>query len=146
MKIELCNIEDIQEIRSLWKLSKKDLGIPYTKELQSLIDKNTFFCMKDDNENIISFCGYKVMKRNPEIRICHLFVHPEERNKHMASEYIKHIVRETKHLNLPLIVHCRDGADNNSFYEKYKLKNFTILTRDNGFKNRVYELDIDKFV
>ena len=86
------------------------------------------------------------MKRNPEIRICHLFVCPEERNKQIATEYIKYIIEETKNLNLPLIVHCRDGAENNSFYEKYKLKNFTILTRDSGFRNRVYELDKHKFI
>lgn len=145
MNIELCTLEDVQEIRNLWKLSKQDLGIPFTNELHSLINNNHFFCTKDNNK-IISFCGYKVMKRNPEIRICHLFVIPEERNKHIAHTYIKHIIKETENLNLPLIVHCRDGADNNSFYEKYKLKDYTILTRDNGFRNRVYELDKDKFI
>lgn len=145
MNIELCTMNDVQEIRKLWKLSKQDLGIPFTKELQGLIDKNHFFCTKNNDGKIVSFCGYKIMKRNPEIRICHLFVCPEERNKHIATKYIEHIVEETKSLDLPLIAHCRDGADNNSFYEKYKLKDYDILIRDSGFKNRVYELNKNNF-
>lgn len=145
MKIELCTMDDIKEIRELWKQGKPDLGIPFTSGLKKLIDSNRFFCTKNENGKIVSFCGYKIMKRNPEIRICHLLVSIEERNKHIATEYIKHIVKETNHLNLPLVVHCRDGADNNSFYEKYKLKNYTIITRDSGFRSRVYELDKSKF-
>lgn len=145
MNIEMCTVEDIQEIKKLWKQGGRDLGIPYTNELQNLINDNRFFCIKNNNNEIISFCGYKIMKRNPEIRICHLLVHKDERNKHIGFEHIKHIVRETKHLDLPLVAHCRDGAANNSFYEKYKLKDYSTIIRESGFKIRVYELNKNMF-
>lgn len=145
MNIELLTIGDIPEIKKLWKQGGKDLGIPFTNELEGLINDNRFFCTKNDNNEIVSICGYKIMKKSPEIRICHLLVHKDERNKHIGFEHIKHIVNETKHFDLPLIAHCRDGALNNSFYEKYKLKDHDTIVRDSGFRSRVYELNKDMF-
>ena len=115
--IEELKRDDIHDILELWNKEKDVLGIPFRKTIFDLIDAHSFFGIKIDGK-LIAMCGYKIMKRNPSIRITKLCVDEEYRNQGIASMFIRLIQNKTNSLELKMYAECKDGANNNGFYEK----------------------------
>ncbi len=116
----ICRLtqEDMPDILALWKKQGDVLGIPFRNTINKLIDDGTFFCIHDKGR-LIAMCGYKIMKRYPEIRITKLCVDEEYRNRGLAISLLQHIVLITSVLDLDAYAECKDGADNNNFYDKF---------------------------
>lgn len=115
--IEILNENDVDKILKLWKTEPEVLGIPFRKSIFELINKQQFFGIKKDGE-LIAMCGYRVMKRNPSIRITKLCVNNTYRNKGIATDFIRYIQDKTDCLKLKMYAECKDGAENNGFYDK----------------------------
>ena len=146
MIIEYATMNDKNDILKLWKEKEnvKNLSIPWNEKVDKFLNEKRMFCIKQNGE-IIAFGGFTVMKRFPEIRIEHLCVNKEYRNKRLATAIMKRIVEEVKDIDLPIIITCRDGAENNTFYEKFKLNNYTLIEKK-SLNVRKYVLDKDKIL
>lgn len=143
MNIHYATFQDKAEILRLWKLKENRgvLGIPFNKDIDNMIQNKNMFVAKI-NEKIIGFGGYHVMKRNPEIRIEHLYICPEYRNHGYAMAIIGRILDDTKNINLDLTAKCRDGMPNNSFYEKISSQKYLAI-QQKTITTRKYILDKD---
>ena len=130
-------------ILEIWKRQKDIFGIPFNDEIDGLLENNQFLCAKDDGK-IIAICAYKIMKRVPEIRICHLWVAKKYRKQNIATVLIANVIDKADD-SLPLTACCKDGAENNHFYERYAEKEYEIFHRKT-LDVRKYYLDKNKFV
>ena len=140
MKIENLSLKDKPIIMKIWKAQGDIFGIPYNSEIDGLIKKEQFICMKENNQ-IIAICAYK--KNKNLIKICHLWVAKKYRKKHIAIKLIASIIE--KNIDCDFYVTCKSGAENNTFYDKFKLKEPSIehrLTID----IRKYYLDKNKIM
>lgn len=115
-EIEILTEADIPQILELWKRDKETLGIPFRKTIFDLLNNKAFFGIKQDG-NLIAMCGYKVMKRNPSIRITKLCVDENYRMRGIALRLIGFIKDITKDMDLKMYAECKEGAENNSFYD-----------------------------
>ena len=116
-EIEKLDKKDIDDILNLWKKDRETLGIPFRKTIYDLLNNKAFFGIKQ-NGKLIAMCGYKVMKRNPSIRITKLCVDEKYRKQGIALYLIRFIKNITKDTNLIMYAECKDGAENNAFYNK----------------------------
>lgn len=143
MNIRYANLNDVSNLITIWNQNGKNvLTIPYKSELNELISKNSFFVLEDNNA-IIGFCGYKKMQRDPEIRICHLLIKSEHRNCGYGKYLLNYVIDNIKKINtnnLDIVLYCKDGAENNNFYDKLFGKNYTISNtkNDNIFLRKYY--------
>jgi ribosomal protein S18 acetylase RimI-like enzyme len=138
VNIELLKREDEKELLILWRKQGDVLGIPFKSGLYKLIDAKQFYCIKENNK-IIAFCAYKIMKRQPEVRLCHLCVDENYRNLGIAKFLIQNILKSIPS-DLDFVAHAKDGAENNSFYDKYKLCDYEIEHKKT-MDIRIYKLD-----
>lgn len=118
IKIDKLTKEDIPDILTLWKEQGDVLGIPFRSTINKLINNGTFLCIRNKKE-LIAMCGYNIMKRCPEIRITKLCVRKSYRNRGLATALIRHILNITSNLKLDVYAECKDGAENNNFYDKF---------------------------
>lgn len=116
-KIETLTDADIPDILELWKKDRETLGIPFRKTIFDLLNNKSFFGVRCDGK-LIAMCGYKIMKRNPSIRITKLCVDENYRKQGIALYLIRFIKGITKDIDLIMYAECKDGAENNSFYDK----------------------------
>ena len=142
MNLKFLSIEDIPKIKILWKENRENLGIPFNKTLEELIEKESFLGLFDNN-NLIGMCGYRIMKRNPSIRIVKLCVQKEYRNNGYATMMIKKIIELLNNVDLPIYIECKDGAENNSFYDK--IAHFERIEDRKTMKVRFYKLNREEW-
>lgn len=140
MRIENLTIREKPIILKIWKSQGNVFGIPFKSEVDDLIEKGQFYCMKEDNQ-IIAICAYKIMRKG--IKICHLWTAKRYRGQHIAIKLMNHIVKQ--HEDEEVFVSCKDGADNNSFYERYKLEG-PFITHGLNIDTREYKLDKHKIM
>lgn len=144
--IRLANMVDKEQILKIWndKKNKPNLSIPFNCEIDKCINQHRMYVvvLKDD---IIGFGAYQIMKKEPEIRIKHLCVDEKYRRNGVAINIIFRIATDLIDIDLPLVAICRDGADNNNFYEKYKKENYTTVSRKT-LNCRRYVMDKDKIM
>ena len=115
--ITTAKIDQLQEILKLYNANYKALGRYFKQEIIDAINDNVWF-VDIENGKIVAFCSYEIKKRLKRIVITDLCVAKEYRNQHRATNLIKHIQRETKHLNMPYYAECLEGQENNTFYLK----------------------------
>lgn len=129
-KITYATMNDKEQILKLWndKDNKPNLSIPFNCEIDKCIKEVRMFCAYYEN-NVIGFGAYQIMKKSPEIRIKHLCVDKKYRRNKVASNIIFRMMLDLMGTDLPIVAICRDGADNNNFYEKYKKEEPTIVHR-----------------
>ena len=142
MNLKFLSIEDIPKIKILWKENRENLGIPFNKTLEELIEKESFLGLFDNN-NLIGMCDYRIMKRNPSIRIVKLCVQKEYRNNGYATMMIKKIIELLDNVDLPIYIECKDGAENNSFYDK--IAYFERIEDRKTMKVRFYKLNREEW-
>ena len=142
MNLKFLSIEDIPKIKILWKENRENLGIPFNKTLEELIEKESFLGLFDNN-NLIGMCGYRIMKRNPSIRIVKLCVQKEYRNNGYATMMIKKIIELLNNVDLQIYIECKDGAENNSFYDK--IAYFERTEDRKTMKVRFYKLNREEW-
>lgn len=142
MKIEYVEMADWKELMKIWRINQKDgvFGIPFKKDLEPMIKEKRFVCIKN-NDEIIGLCGCQIMKRNPSLKIKHLWVSTEHRKKGFAIYMINFFIRQYK--IRPIIVDCKDGAQNNTFYDKFSLQPYSIRSTKT-MRIRQYILDENK--
>lgn len=95
------------------------------------------------DENLVGFCAYRVLKRNPAIMIDHLCVAEEFRHNGFARDLLIKI-NSVAPKTLPMVLTCRDGSENNSFYDKFA-KSYITLDKKT-MKLRLYTLDREKLI
>ena len=88
-------------------------------------------------------CGYRIMKRNPSIRIVKLCVQKEYRNNGYATMMIKKIIELLDNVDLPIYIECKDGAENNSFYDK--IAYFERIEDRKTMKVKFYKLNREEW-
>ena len=142
MNLKFLSIEDIPKIKILWKENRENLDIPFNKALEELIEKESFLGLFDNN-NLIGMCGYRIMKRNPSIRIVKLCVQKEYRNNGYATMMIKKIIELLNNVDLPIYIECKDGAENNSFYDK--IAYFERIEDRKTMKVKFYKLNREEW-
>ena len=140
MIIDYLTIKDKPIILKIWKAQGDVFGIPFKSEVDELIKKNQFICMKEKN-NIIGICAYKITRKG--LKICHLWTAKRYRGQHIATKLMAFIIKNNE--GIDLLVNCKDGAENNTFYDKYKLKEPTKRYGLN-VDVREYFLDKDKII
>lgn len=145
-EIRLASMGDKKEILSIWKSkeNKEYLSIPFNNEIDKCILGQRMYCVVLDND-IIGFGAYQIMKRIPEIRIKHLCVDKNYRRNRITTKIITRICFDLVDVNLPITATCRDGAENNKFYDRYKLKDYEI-THTKTLLCRKYTLDKNKII
>lgn len=140
-KIECLTQEDVPKILILWKKQGDVLGIPFKSTINKLIDSNCFFGIKE-NDKLIAMCGYKIMKRFPEIRITKLCVDEKYRRNSIATFLLKYVIDKTIDYGLQMTAECKDGVDNNFFYNHYG--SVIGIKECKTMKVRKYKIDINK--
>jgi len=146
MYIDYITRDDYAELMIIWrsqsdKASGYIFGIPYKTEIYEMIDEKRFLCVRDNNK-MIAICGFKVQKRNPIVKLCNIWVDPNYRRKRIATTMMAEVLKRVDESYYP-VISCKDGAENNSFYESLKLQNYTIKST-NVMKVRTYILDREK--
>lgn len=128
--IQVLTLDDFEAVKQLWKENPKNFSVPYTKELTEILESNQYFGIYQNNE-LICMGGFKIMKRNPEIRLIHLCVKKEFRGQGLGILMVRHISDEVEKLNSNLEFCCyyRQGAKNNTFWAKYLLKEPTLIEK-----------------
>lgn len=144
--IRAANINDKEGILKIWndKDDKPNLSIPFNCEIDKCIKECRMYVVYDENY-LIGFGAYQIIKKCPEIRVKHLCVDKHYRKRHIVSNIILSIILDTYNTGLPIVAICRDGADNNKFYEKYKKENYTIIPRKT-LNCRRYILDKNEII
>lgn len=127
-------------VLKIWKAQKGIFGIPFNQEIDELINERRFLCVREEGK-IIAIGAYKRMKRSNEIRLSHLWTAYKYRGQGLQRKIISRILEDAG--DGELTVYCRDGAENNSFYEKYKAKE-PLLEERKTIKVRKYWLDREK--
>lgn len=138
--VDNLTIDYVDDIKNLWKQNKDNLSIPFTKEIINPIQENRMFGIIVDGK-LAGFCAYRVLKRNPAIMVDHLCVSKEFRNRGFAREILKKINSVTPKA-LPMVLTCRDGSENNTFYDKFA-KTYKIIEKKT-MKLRLYTLNREK--
>lgn len=140
------NEHDIEQASKLWKSEVKALGPLWHGDIESYLEDDAFFCIKDDDNNIVAMCSYHVMKVRPEVRIEALVVAPEYRGRGYSKDLIYKCYQENNnlidYLHYDFTAEAREGEPNNTFYDKIstsmepKPKKTMVI--------RTYHLDVDK--
>lgn len=148
--IRLATLKDVDCILELWKKTLKSdgrcLAIPFRSGIEELVKKQQFYVFIQD-ETIIAFGGYKVMKRKNVIKILNVCVDENHRKKNIGIKIVKHLIEKASKYGLKFIVECQEGADNNSFWLKYgkeigvkkcKTMNVKVILLDDNLIRRMY--------
>ena len=139
MNVEELQKKDVPYILEIWKRAGDVFGIPYKQEINELIEGKRFLCIRE-NGKIVAMSGYKVMKKQPEVRIVHLWVAKTYRRKGLAVALIKELMERGG--NLALTACCKEGAENNKFYDRFAI-NYETETKKT-MNVRKYYLDKEK--
>ena len=142
MVICIATGNDIEQIKKLWKKQGDVLGIPYNNTIIELIRNKALYCIKDENENVVAFCGYKIMKRTKVAKIVHLVVAEEHRRKKLGVSLVWYLYNILIPKKLPVVIECKDGADNNYFYDK--IGRLITTKHCKTMDVRLYVLDYNK--
>lgn len=137
--IRLLTNEDKDNIKLLWKSNQINLGIPFNKSIDELIENKTFYGYFLDDK-MIGMCGYKIYKRSNTIRIVKLCIKEEYRQNGYGTEIVNYILSKIKKYNLPIYVECREGADNNKFYDKIGL--FDRIEKRKTMNVKFYKIEV----
>lgn len=118
--IQVLTMENKADVKALWKESPKDMSIPFEEEINKCLESGTFYGEYID-DILVCMGGLRIMKRKPEDRIIHLCVKKDYRNKGYGIKLIRYIANQKKKLenNHEFCVYFREGAENNSFWNKY---------------------------
>lgn len=109
-------------VKKLWKQEQEALGIPYMTDIKDYVADDIFYCIRNDDNQIVAYCTYDIMKSRPEVRISALLVAPEYRGKGYSKELIYKCYKENDNLINKLgyrfIAEAKEGVANNTFYDK----------------------------
>ena len=146
-------IDDIQNIKCLYKKNKDTLSIPFERVFDAMLTDKNFWIIKTVDGELIGMCGLKLKPRKLEKEIIHLCIDTKFRRQRFATilcrtcllnfttSKVKLFQPED---NIPVVAYAVKGAENNKFYDKFacaKLecpKQTKILIR--------YTLDINKLL
>lgn len=133
-------------VKSIWKSEQLALGIPYMSDIKEYIADDILYCIRDDNNNIVAYCTYDIMKTRPEVRISALVVLPEYRGKGYSKQLIYQMYKCNNNLidklHYKFIAEAREGVDNNTFYDKISVS--MSRSPKKTMVIRTYELDVNK--
>ena len=148
--IRLATLKDVDDILVLWKntlkLDGRCLAIPFRSGIEDLVNKQQFY-VYIENEKIIGFGGFKVMKRKNVIKIVNLCVDVQHRKKNIGIKIVKTLIEKASKFELKFVVECQEGAGNNTFWLKYgkqigvkecKTMNVKIVLLDDVAIRRMY--------
>jgi N-acetylglutamate synthase-like GNAT family acetyltransferase len=120
--IRYAEENDLNKILNIWKetlkLDGRCLAIPFKDPLLKSISNREFFVFEENNE-IVAFGGYKVLKKKNIVKIINICVKPEKRGNGLSKKILRAIYSKIKDLNLKKIVECQEGATNNTFWVKF---------------------------
>lgn len=132
-------------VKELWKSEQVALGIPYMSDIQDYIDSNALYCIRD-NDKIVAYCTYYVMRTKPIVRIEALIVAPEYRGRGYSKQLIYKCYKENDNLieklGYSFQAESKEGVPNNTFYDKISV-NMT-RSQKKTCVIRTYELDTQK--
>lgn len=135
--------EDV--VKALWKTEQVALGIPYMSDIVDYIESENLFCIRD-NEKIVAYCTYYVMKTKPIVRVEALIVAPEYRGKGYSKQLIYKCYIENNNLidklGYNFVAESKEGVPNNTFYDRISC-NMT-RSQKKTCVIRTYELDTNK--
>lgn len=148
--IRVANLKDIDIILYIWKNTLKSdgkcLAIPFRTGIEDLIKKQQFYVYIEEDK-IIGFGGFKIMKKKNIIKIVNLCVDINNRKNNIGIKIVKFLIEKASKFNLKFIVECQDGAENNSFWLKYgkqiglkecKTMKVKIILLDDNLIRRMY--------
>lgn len=145
MKYDIVHSGEEEIVKALWKSEQVALGIPYMSDIKDYIESNALYCIRD-NEKIIAYCTYYIMKTKPVVRVEALIVAPEYRGRGYSKELIYKCYKENDNLidklGYQFLAESKEGVPNNTFYDRIS----TDMTRSQKKTCviRTYVLDVDK--
>lgn len=134
-----------ETVKQLWKSEQTALGIPYMTDIKDYINSNALYCIRDNNK-IVAYCTYYVMRTKPIVRIEALIVAPEYRGRGYSKDLIYKCYIENNNLidklGYSFLAESKEGVPNNTFYDRISV-NMTSSQKKTCVI-RTYYLDIDK--
>lgn len=128
MNIRKAKIDDLKEIESLNKrYFHEDRDF---KEI--LKNKDDYFFIAEEKEEMVGFSGIQYLKWNNTARIIDIFVLPQYRGKGYSDELIKKIKAEAKKLKVRAII--AEAPSANNALKTYLRNGFRFC----GFNDRYY--------
>lgn len=146
MKYNKIKVGEEEAVKTIWKTEQVALGIPYMSDIKEYVEEDIFYCIRDDNDNIVAYCTYDIMKTRPEVRISALVVTPEYRGKGYSKELIYKCYKENNNLidklHYDFIAESKEGVPNNTFYDRISVA--MERSQKKTCVIRTYHLDVDK--
>jgi N-acetylglutamate synthase-like GNAT family acetyltransferase len=128
MNIRKAKIDDLKEIKSLNKKYFHE-----NRDFKEILEnKNDYFFVSEEKEEIVGFSGIQYLNWNNTARIIDIFVLPEYRGKGCSDELIKKIKSEAKKLKVRTIIAETPSANN--ALRTYLRNGFRVC----GFNDRYY--------
>lgn len=128
MNIRKARANDLKEIESLnKKYFHEDRDF---KEI--LENKNDYFFIAEEKEEVVGFSGIQYLKWNNTARIIDIFILPKYRGKGYSDELIKKIKSEAKKLKVRTII--AEAPSANNALRTYLRNDFRVC----GFNDRYY--------
>ena len=113
-KIRLATEEDRAAVIALWKSNRKTLSPFFEVSLDSIIKKLYVLVVDDKIVGMVSYVNHE-----DELYVKYLCVDNEYRNQGYARMLLCELVRVAGSKDRKLVAECADGAENNTFYDKY---------------------------
>lgn len=139
--IRYATPDDFDVIKSLWKTERGNLSIPFTDTIMKPIEEKRMLVCEVPNDGVIAFCAFAIKKKNPSVFLKHLCVAEEYRHKGIGISLFKAILSIAPK-NLPVVLTCRDGAENNTLYDKFA--EYYLTEERETMTVRYYVLDRNK--
>ena len=125
--VNVCNINDIEEIIKLGKLINSNFG--KVNNIEEIINKKEIIGYYE-NESLV---GILIYNKNYEVLdLLYIVVEPIYRNKKIGSKLLEYLINSEKYERILLEVRC-DNINAIKLYKKYKFKIINI--RKNYYEN-----------
>lgn len=145
IKYDTVHQGEEQEVKTIWKTEQVALGIPYMSDIEDYVNSNALYCIRDDDK-IVAYCTYYIMRTKPIVRIEALVVLPEYRGKGYSKQLIYKCYKENNNLidklGYSFQAEAKEGVLNNTFYDK--ISTDMLSSQKKTCVIRTYILDVDK--
>lgn len=113
-KIRLATEEDRAVVIALWERNRKTLSPFFKVSIDSIIKKLYVLTVDDTIAGMVSYVNHE-----DEVYIKYLCVDSEYRNQGYARMLLCELAQAVCSKDNKLVAECADGAENNTFYDKY---------------------------
>lgn len=134
-----ATLDDKANLIELWKNNRRTLSPFFKLSFDSIIKK---LYVLTSNNTIIGMIGYVI--HSNKLYIKYLCVDNAYRHNGYAVHLISNMLKDVGCDGYTVIAECKDGADNNTFYDKYSIT-YTIEDKK-SMKCRNYIMDVTKFL